>query len=181
MKRRPWQIDVGAITEAGLDVPLELGQDWFARWQEEDSGLEFAGPGALTGSVYVEKHGRDILLRGHLEGRLELHCSRCLTPYAAPVAADFDLLLAPGPEPASAGEEELSAADLDLDYYSGEVVDLESLIREQVILLLPLKPLCAESCKGLCPRCGADLNREPCTCQEVKSESPFAALAKLKV
>ncbi len=181
MKVRPLKIDVGAISEAGLDLPLELGEGWFARWQEEDPDLEFAGPGSLTATVHLEKHGRDILLRGHLKGELRLTCSRCLTPYAAPVTADFDLLLVPGPELTAAAEEELTPADLDLDFYSGEVVDLESLLREQIILLIPLKPICAEDCKGLCPRCGADLNRESCNCQEVKAESPLAVLAKLKI
>ena len=63
----------------------------------------------------------------------------------------------------------------------GEVVDLESLLREQIILMLPLKPLCDENCKGLCPHCGANLNREKCTCKTDAVDSPFAQLAKLKI
>ena len=57
---------------------------------------------------------------------MELACSRCLEPFAAPAAIDFDLLLVPGPPTAGAAEEELSPNDLDLDYYTGEIVDLES-------------------------------------------------------
>ncbi|MEW6388314.1 MAG: DUF177 domain-containing protein [Thermodesulfobacteriota bacterium] len=174
-------VNVASIKETGLDLPLELGEDWFSRWQEEDPDLEFAGPGSIQVKLRVEKHGRDILLRGHLKGRLELQCSRCLTPFAAPVEADFDLLLVPGPEPVTAEPEELTATDLDLDFYTGEVVDLEAILREQILLLLPLKPLCAESCRGLCPHCGADLNQETCACGVDKSSSPFAALAKLKI
>jgi uncharacterized protein len=180
MRRRDLQVDVAALSEAGLDIPLNLGEDWFSAWQAEDPELPFPEPGVIQGSVHVEKLGRDLLVRGHLAGILKLSCSRCLAVYDEPVQADFDILLVPGPEPLM-DEEELSEADLDLDYYSGETVELEGLIREQVILLIPLKPLCAETCRGLCPRCGADLNREPCTCEAAKSESPFAALAKLKV
>lgn len=180
MKPRPLKIQIAAIPPEGLEVSLELGEDWFRRWQEEDQGLEFAAPGNITGLIHLERHGRDVLFRGRLEGELKLPCSRCLAVYAAPVQTDFDLLLVPGPEPTTA-EEELSSPDLDLDYYAGEVIDLESIIREQIILLIPLKPLCRETCQGLCPRCGADLNREPCTCKEIKAESPLAALAKLKV
>ena len=174
-------INAASIKETGLDLPLELGEDWFNRWQQEDPDLEFAGPGSINAKIRVEKHGRDILLRGHLAGRLELNCSRCLTPFTGPVEADFDLLLVPGPEPVTAEPEELNATDLDLDYYSGEIVNLEAILREQILLQLPLKPLCAESCRGLCPHCGADLNTETCRCKEGKSSSPFAALAKLKI
>lgn len=180
MKESTWEVHISRITEEGLDIFPELGEEWFRAWQEEDPGLEFAGPGRITGKVHLEKHGREILLRGHLEGNLTLTCSRCLDPYTAPVVADFTLLLEPGPEPA-VPEEELTAEALDLDFYQEEVVDLERYLREQIILMVPLKPLCAETCKGICPRCGADLNRAPCRCQAEKTESPLAAaLAKLK-
>ena len=131
--------------------------------------------------MHLSKHGHDILVRGSLSGHMELACSRCLESFAAPAAIDFDLLLVPGPPTASAADEELSRTDLDLDYYTGEIVDLESLLREQIILMMPLKPLCDETCKGLCPHCGANLNRETCACQTDDVNSPFALLAKLKI
>ncbi|MBM4294554.1 MAG: DUF177 domain-containing protein, partial [Deltaproteobacteria bacterium] len=64
-----------------------------------------------------------------------------------------------------AQEEELTAADLDVDFISGENIDLQGIVREQIILSMPLKPLCHEDCRGLCPGCGANLNREACTCE----------------
>jgi uncharacterized protein len=180
MKASPWEIEISRITEDGLDFAPELGEAWFRHWQEEVPGLEFTGPGAIHGAVHLEKHGREILFRGHLEGTLPLSCSRCLEAYEAPVAADFDILLEPGPEPA-VPEEELSADELDVDFYQGDVIDLEKYFREQILLMVPLKPLCAETCKGICPGCGADLNREPCRCQAEETQSPLAAaLAKLK-
>ena len=60
-------------------------------------------------------------------------------------------------------------------------MDLEAIIREQIILMVPLKPLCREDCRGLCPNCGANLNLESCDCKTDKSDSPFAQLAKLKI
>jgi uncharacterized protein len=178
--RKTFQIPLNSIPETGKELHLELGEDWFAGWQEEDPGLEF-GSGEITGTVRLEKHGRDILVRGGLSGALQLTCSRCLESFQAPTAADFDLLLVPSPETAMALGEELIPEDLDVDFYSGEVVDLESLLKEQIILMVPLKPLCAEDCRGLCPRCGANLNRESCGCLEVKPAGPLAGLAKLKV
>jgi uncharacterized protein len=179
-REKSLNLNIKAIPETGLDVPIDLGPEWFSRWHEEDPGLEFT-EGRITGQVRLEKHDRDILVRGALSGHLHLACGRCLEPFDAPAAAEFDLLLAPAPLGEPAVEEELSPADLDLDYYRGEVVDLESLLREQIILLAPLKPLCEEACKGLCPRCGGDLNRETCHCETEAANSPFARLAKGKL
>jgi uncharacterized protein len=174
------QIAIKSIPETGLEIAIDLGPEWFARWREADPGLEFADV-RITGHVSLAKHGHDILVRGHLSGQLDLACSRCLESFAAPAAIDFDLLLVPGPPNAGAEDEELSPTDLDLDYYTGEIVDLESLLREQIILMLPLKPLCDETCKGLCPQCGANLNRETCQCKTDTVNSPFAHLAKVKI
>jgi uncharacterized protein len=112
---------------------------------------------------------------------MELACSRCLESFEAPTAIEFDLLLAPGSPTAGAADEELSPTDLDLDYYTGEMVDVERLLREQIILMIPLKPLCEEDCQGLCPRCGANLKLETCVCKTDAVNSPFALLAKLKI
>jgi len=171
--KKTLQINLKTIPETGLAVAIDLGPEWFARWHEEDPGLEFTDA-RITGSVHLSKHGHDILVRGSIEGQMELTCSRCLEPFAAPAATEFDLLLVPGPpSAAAAAKEELSPDDLDLDYYTGEIVDLESILREQIILMLPLKPLCDESCKGLCPHCGANLNRETCTCKTDAVDSPL--------
>jgi uncharacterized protein len=175
------QINVARLKDEGLDLDLNLGEDWFTRWQGEDPDLEFSAPGDIAVRVHLERHGHDILLRGHLEGTLNLNCSRCLVSFGYPVAADFDLLLAPAPDRAAPADEELTKADLDRDFYTGETVNLESILREQVLLTLPLKPLCAEACKGLCPRCGADLNQETCQCPAEESTSPLAILKNIKL
>jgi uncharacterized protein len=180
MKTRRLQIAIKAIPDTGKDVNIDLGPEWFAHWRTEDPDLGFTDA-SITGTVSLEKKGNDILVRGRLEGHLELACSRCLLSFAAPVETTFDLLLVPGPGAAAADEEELSPADLDLDYYTGEVVDLENILREQIILMIPFKPLCEEICKGLCPQCGANLNLETCHCKPEAVNSPFANLAKLKV
>jgi DUF177 domain-containing protein len=173
------QISVKSIPETGKEVGLQLGREWFDRWREEDPGLEFS-QAHIRGAVNLAKHGKDILIRGRLEGHLALACGRCLDPFEAPVASEFEVLLAPAPGSAAPDKEELSAQELDLDFYSGETVDLEALVREQIILLVPLKPLCREDCRGLCPTCGANLNLEACSCKVAKGAASPAALAKLK-
>jgi uncharacterized protein len=171
MKDKAFQIALARIGPTGLDVPVELGSQWFGRWQEEEPGLEFT-EAKVSGKVNLTRHGHDILVRGRLSGRLGLSCGRCLEAFAAPVEADFDLLLVPGPPPAGAEEEELTRGELDLDYYTGEMLDLEGILKEQIILMVPLKPLCSAVCRGLCPGCGANLNREACACKDKRADSP---------
>ena len=180
MQPKALQIAIKSIPDTGLEIAVDLGPEWFARWRAADPGLEFADA-RITGGVHLSKHGHDLLVRGSLAGPMELACGRCLESFAAPAAIDFDLLLVPGPPSAAAADEELSPTDLDLDYYTGEIVDLERLVREQIILMMPLKPLCDETCKGLCPHCGANLKRETCVCKTGNVNSPFALLAKLKI
>jgi DUF177 domain-containing protein len=177
--KKSLQISIKTIPETGKDVSLDLGQEWFERWREEDPGLEFS-QAAIHGTVNLSKHAHDILVRGRLQGELDLTCGRCLEPFSAPVETEFDLLLVPAPTGAGSEEEELSAQELDVDFYTGDNVDLEAIIREQIILMLPLKPLCTAICKGLCSHCGVNFNRETCSCPTEKSDSPLAQLAKLK-
>ncbi len=170
------QISVKSIPETGKELSLQLGKEWFDRWREEDPGLEFTQAN-IRGAVTLAKHGTDILIRGVLEGSLALSCSRCLESFAAQAATEFEVLLVPAPQ-SEARDKELSAQELDLDVYSGETVDLEALVREQIILLATLKPLCQESCRGLCPTCGTNLNGETCACK-VASAAALARLGKL--
>jgi uncharacterized protein len=178
--KKTLQISLKAIPETGLELGIDLGPEWFDRWHKEDPGLEFSAA-RVTGTVLLAKHGHDILVRGKLTGHLNLACSRCLESFTMPVDVDFDLLLAPGPSEAAGVDQELDQADLDVDYYRGEVVDLESILREQIILMIPLKPLCDDNCKGLCPKCGANLNVTTCQCRPEAANTPFAHLAKLKI
>ena len=96
MQPKALQIAIKSIPETGLEIAIDLGPEWFARWRAADSGLEFADA-RITGRVHLSKHGHDILVRGSLSGQMELACSRCLESFTAPAAIDFDLILVPGP------------------------------------------------------------------------------------
>ena len=82
--------------------------------------------------------------------------------------------------PADAPEVEVDEEDMDVYSYQGEEVDLEPLLREQVILAVPFAPLCREDCKGLCPVCGIDLNTGTCTCDRTPIDPRWSALRNLK-
>jgi len=135
--------------------------------------------------VVEEHHGKhqiikDIRLRGRLSTGLELQCARCLEPVRQDIQRDFELLYRP--LGADAGKDELSVTDAEAEigYYQGEGLLLEDVLREQVLLALPLKVTCREDCKGLCPECGKNLNQEQCSCSREVEDPRWAALKDVR-
>jgi len=118
-------------------------------------------------------HGQaleDIRVVGDFSTQLELRCARCLEPVLRDVAGDFDLIYRPLGADAGTEERSVRGAEADIAYYQGEGLLLEDLLREQVLLAVPLKAVCNDACKGLCPRCGKNLNFEACACQPVQDQ-----------
>jgi uncharacterized protein len=135
--------------------------------------------------VVEEHHGKheiikDIRLRGRLEAGLELQCARCLEPVPQEITREFELLYRP--LGADAGRDEISVtiAEAEIGYYQGEGILLEDVLREQVLLALPLKITCREDCKGLCPHCGKNLNQEQCSCAVAVEDPRWAALKEIR-
>lgn len=135
--------------------------------------------------VVEEHHGkheviRDIRLRGSLQAGLELQCARCLDPVKQEIQRDFELLYRP--LGADAGRDELSVTDAEAEigYYQGDGLLLEDVLREQVLLALPLKVTCRADCKGLCPQCGKNLNKEQCSCSTETEDPRWAALKDVR-
>jgi len=154
-----------------------------------DFGGELRQRGALhadgRAELIEERHGKhqvikDIRLRGGLSAELELQCARCLEPVAQSVRRDFELLYRP--LGADAGRDELSVTDAEAEigYYQGDGLLLEDVLREQVLLALPLKVTCREDCKGLCLHCGKNLNQEQCQCSAPLEDPRWAALKELR-
>lgn len=123
---------------------------------------------------------KDIRLRGRLSVGLELQCARCLEPVRQDVNRQFELLYRP--LGADAGRDELSVTDAEAEigYYRGEGILLEDVLREQVLLALPLKTICQENCKGLCPQCGKNLNQEQCSCTVPAEDPRWEALKDIR-
>ena len=119
-------------------------------------------------------------LAGHLTGEVELDCGRCLEPFTLPVAADFDLRYVPRTENVGEGEREVEEDDLSTAFYDQDQIDLRHLIMEQFQLALPMKALCKDTCKGLCPQCGTNLNTGSCHCNQTWEDPRFAALKAMK-
>ena len=127
----------------------------------------------------IQKDKEKFRLVGSVRTELELQCSRCLEPFKMPVDAMFDLRFLPASEIAADGEREVQDDDLDTSYYRDDRIDLNELLREQFYLALPMKPLCRDDCRGLCPQCGTNWNTGTCTCTAQWEDPRLAALKGL--
>ena len=116
---------------------------------------------------------------GTVATRLKLECGRCLESYTTPVTSAFDLRYLPEDQNTGDEEREIDEDDLTTAYYRHNALDLGELMREQFELALPMKPLCSDACKGLCPECGTNLNTTTCGCTPKWEDPRLAALKGL--
>jgi uncharacterized protein len=160
--------DEGAHERVNLNValePIELG----------GTQVRFDQP--FTGEAEIWNLGDRLLVQGELEGEARLVCSRCLTEYQSPLDVKFEEDFVEGTDPELLkGDDAESGRQVNL--YQGDQIDLTETLRDNVLVELPMKPLCSPDCKGLCPTCGANLNHGPCSCTEDVTVDP--RLAKLQ-
>lgn len=132
-----------------------------------------------------ENHGKhkvvqDIRLKGKLDTTVEAACARCLDPVVHKVDRSFDLLYRPIGIDSGHAELSVTDAEAEIGYYTGEGLLLEDTLREQVLLALPLKSICREDCKGLCPLCGKNLNETQCSCVDEVEDPRWSALKEIR-
>jgi uncharacterized protein len=132
-----------------------------------------------------EHHGgknyvQDIRVVGKFGGQFESRCARCLEPVTMRLGEDFDLLYRPLGVVKMAADVAITDADTEIGYYQGEGLDLADVLKEQVLLAVPLRALCRDDCRGLCPQCGVNRNTIECHCSEERSDPRWAALAEIK-
>ena len=171
------RIEVESLTGAGKPFahtyrPEEVSLD-------EDEHARLTSHAAVEGTA--SRKGEEIRLRGTINAEVEVLCDRCLAAVRLPLEVEFDTSFVPQEAEAVRTENvELLAADMGLAAYEGDAVDLDELVREQIMLALPSRRLCREECKGLCPKCGADLNAGGCDCERGEVDPRWSALAGLK-
>ena len=136
------------------------------------SQFRVVAPVDLPFKVYKDKDRYRLV--GRLSTTLEQGCSRCLEPFPQVVDSAFDIRYLPQSENTGIEEREVEEDDLSDAFYRDEQIDLMQLMEEQFYLALPMKPLCREDCKGLCPNCGTNLNEAACTCK-LRWEDPRLA------
>jgi uncharacterized protein len=154
-----------------------------------DLGQEVVQQGGLKATGHAElieeDHGgknrvKDIRVVGGFEGKVELRCARCLEPVPTRVKEDFDLLYRPLRSGKQGEEISINEAETEIGFYQGNGLELADVIKEQVLLSLPVKPLCKEDCSGLCPQCGQNLNQGSCDCTQARSDPRWSALEGLR-
>ena len=144
-----------------------------------DDTFTVAAPVELA--LGVRKDGDKYYLRGRLVTTVRRECCRCLESFDVPTAVDIDVRYLPQHVNTGEGEHEISDEDLSIAFYRDDEIDLGGLVQEQLQLAAPMKPLCKESCRGLCPVCGAKRNREACGCDTAWRDPrlrPLGALAR---
>ena len=120
-------------------------------------------------------------VEGQLGADLDLTCSRCLKPFVRKIQKGFELEYRPDPVVETEGEDlGLAYTDLEVGFYRNDRLDVRALISEQIVLEVPMKPICQKACKGLCEQCGANLNEDPCNCQPRSFDPRLEPLLELK-
>ncbi|WP_022854445.1 YceD family protein [Thermodesulfatator atlanticus] len=136
----------------------------------------------IRASVHLQRWGIDVKVTGQVETEISLICDRCLKEFPFPIKSKINVLLEPRAVLSRLKEEmRLTKDDLDVIFFDGHLVEVDEVVREEILLAVPMRKLCHEECKGLCPNCGKNLNNGPCQCKKQVPESPFAILKKLVV
>ena len=154
------KIKIDEITEEGLELASDENP--------EAIGLEerdiFQSPVKID--VRITMSGDNIYIKARLNTEISLECSRCLEPFQSKIKDSFQLVFIPKSYFNNNYEEEveLTRDELDINYYEGEYLDISDIIRQQLLLDIPVKPLCKKDCLGLCPVCGVNRNIEKCSC-----------------
>jgi uncharacterized protein len=177
-------IRVEDIKGEGLVLDAEETAGDFPTLSEIIAAGECEFPAPLKVHLRAQRVGELVEVEGEVETRIRLSCSRCLKGFEMPLATRFALTFSRELPEVSAepGEEEveISAEEMGIILFHGEEIDLRDAVQEQVVMALPLRPLCDEGCRGLCPQCGADLNQGDCGCAPPPFRSKFDALKDFK-
>jgi uncharacterized protein len=156
------------------------------RWTHEftltlppDAEIDVVGP--VQGQITVINTGQLLLVQGEVKAQVRTECARCAEPgiveITAPIEEEFSIR---GPE--GAPLEPVETIDVEepaAAAFADNVLDLSELVRQQLLVSMPLRPLCTPDCKGLCPECGGNLNQGPCACPAASEESPFSVLKSM--
>ena len=144
----------------------------------DDEHARLVEPPQITGRI--NRSGHEVRLRGRITARAEVDCDRCLKQVTVPIETSFDVTYVPASDYQEQGAAELQEEDLGISIYEDEAIDIDELVREQVLLNIPARALCTEDCKGLCPICGANRNETPCECEARKADPRWGALKDIK-
>jgi uncharacterized protein len=179
------RIHIKEVAQEGVSIAADLDPKRLKDLEDLQVSENCTFQGMLAVKLRVMPTAGMFQVEGHLIGPVTLACSRCLAPVPWPLKADFRLtftrsLPGDGME-ASPESRELEAEELGVVLFEGDEIDFKDVIQEQVIMALPMQPLCKDECRGLCPQCGANLNDGSCRCSGKDIDPRLAVLKNLKL
>jgi uncharacterized protein len=142
----------------------------------QNSPLQAAGVAEL-----VERAGGEVRIQGRYSVELGAQCDRCLGRARFPLDAGFDLFYRPASNIAREEEVEIDEGEAEIGFYENGGLELEDVLREQVMLTLPMQRVCSEDCKGICPVCGRNRNETACDCKIESTNDRWGALRNLEL
>ncbi len=142
------------------------------------SELPVVRPVEMECRFYKVNH--EVVVQGSLRSALYLTCSRCAEDFEKPLSVALDAVYLPMDELSSARAKELDEGEADVYAYTDQAIEIAAMVRDKLLLSIPLQPHCMIGCKGLCPSCGVNRNIVSCQCGEARLGSPFEALKELR-
>jgi uncharacterized protein len=169
------------IPDEGLELKWKEEPTALSGYLESLSEIDFEFESPLQSEAKIRRVGESVLIKGGVQAVLQLQCVRCLKEFSYPLASAFELTLHPLKGTGFTEETELSANELESNFFEGGELHLSEIACEQIFLEIPIQPLCQEACNGLCSNCGKDLNLSTCDCMEKEIRTGFDVLKKLKL
>lgn len=163
------------IGDCGLTSTFQKDVDWLNELISDLKTKDFSFSKPMSLTLTATKSEGNIFIRGKIKTTVISCCARCLESFEYPVDTDMNLTFVP----ASERPQQVEDTSPDLEFYEGDTIDLSRGMRDQILLAIPLKPLCKNSCRGLCPQCGVNLNVGSCNCHKVAFDSKFKILKEL--
>ena len=145
--------------------------------QLDERDLKLTQPVTIWGRVF--RKGEEVQANATLTTAVETPCGRCLKPVVVPIRADFTERFVTAVSWHGEEQHELAAEDLNLSIFDGEAIDLDGLVREEILLATPGQVYCREDCQGLCAVCGVDRNVTACDCETQQVDSRWEKLRDL--
>ena len=173
------KIAVDQITESPKELRFAEGSEDLDRIFAEEKNEDFYFNTPLNVDMVYYRSGQELFFRGSLASAVDGRCSRCLRKYTFPLENEFAFILTPGPLSVKNGE--VGPEDMGMSFYSTDDIDLSPFVREQALLALPTRPLCDDHCRGLCARCGTNLNEESCLCSSPTLDPRMDVFRTLKL
>ncbi|WP_303722603.1 DUF177 domain-containing protein [Malonomonas rubra] len=178
-------LELKDIKEAGLNREMVCNAADFPVLVKMEGQEEVRFVAPVIFQLRFQKLGQLVEVDGHFKSRVNLICGRCLQPYDIDLSGEFAFTFTPHVADENAAEEgdevELETDELGLVYYKDESLELLPPLQDQLVMALPISPLCSEDCAGLCSECGCNLNVEKCHCEKKVFNNKFSALAGLKI